>query len=116
MAQSTFRSIIAAGCASDWSEKNVTSETVRIFCAGKARTRCRPVSVGGLERGGRQWEACAGLPWTRQPCQTVLQGGQNYFYCEVTARCVPSMTLSQHGSIDLIKHSNTGGQAAAGLA
>lgn len=29
---------------------------------------------------------------------------------------IPSMTWTHHGSIDLIKHSNTGGQAAAGLA
>lgn len=107
-----FRSIVAAGCAADWSEKNITSETARICCAGEGVG----LSAWGLGEGGEGWEGFAGLPWTRRPCQTVLQRGQNYFRCEVTARCVPSMTRSQHGSIDLIKHSNTGGQAAAGLA
>lgn len=29
------RSIVAVGCAADWPEKNVTSETVRICCAGR---------------------------------------------------------------------------------
>lgn len=42
-----FRSIIAAGWAADWLEKNVTSETVPDFDARKVLVRCRPVSVGG---------------------------------------------------------------------
>lgn len=42
-----FRSIIAAGRAADWLEKNVTSATIPDFRARKVLVRCRPVSVGG---------------------------------------------------------------------
>lgn len=70
---------------------------------------------GGFNEGGRMCRAAvdpAAMPnGVTERAEWLL-----LVYCSTTAGCIPSMTRSQHGSIDLIKRLNTGGQAAAGLA